>query len=607
MSKFHKSFYEGRNPPDYPEGSYAYEEWWAEQKRRCLEGYKVDAEHWITGMHYYYINFCKIDRLNEEGVVVFDYPRYSTIDHELYTYLYECKKQGKGFMLLTARGFGKSYFVSSVVDYHFTFFPKSECIVSASIELYANKLWNKIKEMLEAKEEFYHAKLIANEFKIISGYRYKNERNEERIGGYQSKIEKVIYENKAGKTRGGRPTVHVFEEVGAWTGGASLKDCYNMSSASWWRGKYFTCLPILIGTGGEMKTGGTADAKEMFYNPDEFNLLAFKDPETQKKKCFFVPAYVKAEGFYDEYGIRTEEAKKFFEEQRALKESEREVYEQYIQEYPFTENEMFYSSNESPFAFLQTRLYELEMGIDTRPYKRGYMRRSSEGHAEFVEHKDGAIILLEDPVKGRDGTIPENLYVAGIDSYDQSVAYSSESKGAMAIFKRQYGTSGRYFVGLYYDRPQDVYEFYEQCMLLAEYFNIKYNVLIEYTRIGIIQYFEQHNKSLYLARSPESAYNSIKRSVARNKYGFQMNYHTKVYAVDLYRNYCIENKHLFYIKEMVEDHIEFNMNEGKFDITIAAMLALVQDVELTEVKVEEMTHPRRMPRWRRVNGKFVFE
>jgi len=607
---FHPSFYEGRNVPDLPPDSYAYIEFWEEQKRRCLEGYSPSKHQHISGMHYYYINFCKIDRLDNHGRVVFDYPRYSEADAYIFSMLEKCQKEGKGLLFMTARGFGKSYLVASLVDYFFTFFPKSECIVSASIELYANNLWYKVKEMLEAKTEFYHSKLISNENVIISGYRYKDDRNQERIGGYQSKIKKVVYENKAGKTRGGRPTVHIFEEVGAWVGNASLIDCYNMSAASWWRGKYFTCLPVLIGTGGEMKSGGSRDAKHMFFNPEEFNLLAVEDPDTKRKSAIFIPAYEKLEGFYNEYKTERNKAKEFLEKERQKRENDYEVYEQYIQEYPFTVEEMFHINSNSPFSFLRERLYELEVGINTIEIQKGVLYRDENGKVCFRSDKNGWLQVVEHPETDENGDILENLYVAGIDSYDQSEALTSESQGSMMVFKRMKDTysRGRFFVAQYTERPQDVYVFYERCMLLAEYYNIKRNVLVEYTKIAIIQYFEQQGRAMYLAARPSNPYNSIKRSVATNKYGLQMTYHTKIYCIDNYVKYARENKHKFYFKDQVLDHVEFNLEENRFDRTIASMLAVIQDIELTDLKVKELTgNKNKFPRWVRENGKFVFK
>jgi hypothetical protein len=44
-----------------PKGHPDYKAYWAEQKRRCKEGYQV-GDLRITGRHYFYLNFCPIKR-----------------------------------------------------------------------------------------------------------------------------------------------------------------------------------------------------------------------------------------------------------------------------------------------------------------------------------------------------------------------------------------------------------------------------------------------------------------------------------------------------------------------------------------------------------------
>ena len=42
-------------------GTKDYYDFWDEEKRRCLEGYVVDGVR-VTGYHYFYLNYCPIDR-----------------------------------------------------------------------------------------------------------------------------------------------------------------------------------------------------------------------------------------------------------------------------------------------------------------------------------------------------------------------------------------------------------------------------------------------------------------------------------------------------------------------------------------------------------------
>ena len=42
-------------------GTKEYYDYWDEQRKRCLEGYKD-----LTGYHYFYLNFCPIDRVVDD-------------------------------------------------------------------------------------------------------------------------------------------------------------------------------------------------------------------------------------------------------------------------------------------------------------------------------------------------------------------------------------------------------------------------------------------------------------------------------------------------------------------------------------------------------------
>ena len=65
--------------------------------------------------------------------------------------------------------------------------------------------------------------------------------------------------------------------------------------------KFGSCM--YLGTGGDMEGGGTVDARDMFYNPDVYDMIAFKDDwENKGKISYFVPAYRGLNQFKDKNG-----------------------------------------------------------------------------------------------------------------------------------------------------------------------------------------------------------------------------------------------------------------------------------------------------------------
>lgn len=70
-----------------PWGSIAWYNFWKEERRRCLEGYKV-GEYAITGEHYFYINYCPINKSKKSNKKVsrkeLDFPDFWDGDYEYF-------------------------------------------------------------------------------------------------------------------------------------------------------------------------------------------------------------------------------------------------------------------------------------------------------------------------------------------------------------------------------------------------------------------------------------------------------------------------------------------------------------------------------------------
>ena len=48
-----------------PKGTSEYIKYWEEEEKRCLEGYTAEDGDFITGYHYFYLNYCPIQRITE--------------------------------------------------------------------------------------------------------------------------------------------------------------------------------------------------------------------------------------------------------------------------------------------------------------------------------------------------------------------------------------------------------------------------------------------------------------------------------------------------------------------------------------------------------------
>jgi len=560
--------------------------------------------------------------LNEHGKPSFDHPWFAYEDQQLFNDVQTARDNKKGLMLITGRGFGKSFAAASIAEHEFVFKEASECIVSASTDFFASQLWSKIELGLnsihpELRPNFLRKKMDYRE----SGFAFKDMEGVETIIGYLSKLHKVTYDNDAGKTRGTRPNIHLFEEVGSWSGAAKLTDCYDQTEASWWRGKHFTCFPMLIGTGGQMKQGGSADAKKMFYDPNAYNLMAFE--YKGKEVCRFVQAYRKLEGFYEKSGICDEvEAKEFLDRRRESKKGNLKSFQQESQEFPFDPGEAFKLSgtNVLPTNLLYDRYSKVsedpelanvcQQGeldwIDKKNIKKG---------VKWIVKKGGTFTIVEHPMLNPEGRPQENLYISGCDSYDAVEETTEEndgkSRGSIFVYKRFWKPSvlGDIFVAKVTQRPDDAEDFYWNTVKLNMYYGCK--MLYEHTKIGIARHYITNKLAReYLYEKPDLvSLGVLKKTKSTNRYGVTMPDPVKRYIIQQYATWIKKNIDSMFILSQMEDGINFIFGSSAFDETMAAAIALLGNEDMYAIKVKEDEEKKRsFPKFRtNARGKMIFK
>lgn len=614
-----KSFFEGRFIPALHPDSLDYEQWWSEQLRRCEEGWS-DGGYNVSPAHYYHLNFKKINMIDvvTESTIL-EHPYFSYEDQELFNDVRECQKTKEGIILITGRGWGKSFFTSTIIEHEFTFRSVSECIVSASTAPYADRLWEKIEMGLNTQpSELKRAILASPAGMIQSGYEDRDElTNQFRTVDNQSYIRKVVYDSDPEKTRGTRPNMHVFEEVGSWTGAASLLDCYKKTQASWRRGRFNTTFAMYIGTGGAMDTGGSIDAKLMFENPAEYGCKAYEYGDLKIGK--FYPAYVKFGGFYEKSGeSQTVEAKIHLDAIRENLKGNPDLFRQETSEFPYNPQEAFQTSGNGvfPMDILERQYVKIERDATLKNMnQRGNLEWVREGSkivgVEWKADEEGVFEILEHPewtkkswTKGR----LNNLYVAGCDSYDAVAEDTSKlkklknhgtrsrkSRGANYIFKRFGGNmtmTSRLFVARIVQRTDDATEFYNNTIKLNMYYNA--TVLVEYTKIGILQHYITSGYEYMLHKRPRLDSTVVKETVSTNKYGISMPGQVKRHVVSLLAKYVRSDCDQILFQSLLRDMMRFTyegLDKNEHDDTMGAAICMLADDDMYKIAVKENVEP----------------
>jgi hypothetical protein len=625
-------------------GTLEFDRFWDQEFTRCMEGYEVSGAK-ITGKHYFYLNYCLINKVNltddnrgkrkvSKGFLLpdfwdgdFEYFWFleiaeNGIDPSLIPTLHLNNKVlwtegGKSMIVGKARRRGFSYKNAATIAWEYTFIKKSLTLVAAYDKKYLFSeigIFTKVMDMLNHLNTncpaFKRSRLVNKiaDGRIKSGYIEYTDDGTELAKGHQSAITCVSFQNNPDAARGADASKIIVEEAGTFI---NWNESYYAMEPSIKAGDYYTGMMIVFGTGGDMEAG-TIDFAEMYYNPDNYNMMPFEniwdeDGLPEKPTGFFFPMYQNYEGAYDKEGNSDiPKAKELLTKLRENKKAKAKSPEEYLRhttEYAWSPAEAFQiiSNNVFPTEDLRRQL-GLCMTKDEYKGICGRMAYDERGNAEFVpdlslrplEYRDksidksGCIQIWEKPTPGTS----YNLYTAGLDPYATDEANYSESLGSLFIFKR-YAIGEETHdlpVAEYTGRPQNFKEFYDQCILLIEYYNA--SCLYENNINNFKTHCENKHKLHLLSRTP-----SIVKAAS--------NQHTNTYGIRVVGNSysSVKNELITYVNNwlreeyedgksnvykiksvgLLQELITYN-SRGNFDRFISFSLALIRSIELTRIQ-----------------------
>ena len=595
-----------------------YRQYWEEQRRRCYEGYEVGGVR-ITGLHYFYLNFWRIKskKVGETAIT----PWFLDVDKEFFDEVDNARNQGKNLIVVKRRQIGMSEKIAAIGAYYLVFYPNSETLYIAQDDKYSLTPFNKFKQgysmlaresTVGAAPEFYKRLYRENEKQIETGFKYFG-----KTVGYGSKIFRIVVDNNPQAPAGRSPSIAFIDEAGIMR---HLISTYNIGllPAMQEGGTQGNRIVILIATGGEMEDG-IAQLMEMFYNPDDYNLMSYPNiwdnnegGDTMKPCGLFFPAW--------KYYVRDIDGNSYKKESvHIINENRKKMNSEKLHadktQFPLNTEEAFTPSRAGEFdteKLTEQRKYLINnnwkdkiqygnlewiisnnkrIGVKFVPSGQNHLEKKSNGDLKYpfkiIEHPfvplgDGKYeqrteIYLADPYF-------TNLYKSGTDSYDKPDAPASDSKGSQAIYKAvvedtDYANmllneTSNLPVASMTDRPKDPETFFENTIKLCLYYGRATN-LIEWSNVTIFDYYKKNNFEYLLKEKPEIAYATVKDSKMNNKFGIDPN--TKYVWVSFYRKYILEYVHNIYDLELIQRLIKFkNTSKYNCDVTIANMLAWLQ-------------------------------
>lgn len=517
-----------------------YYKFWAEESRRCREGYirQVDGE-WIPGAYYFQLNYAPLlraeiikgtkqaDRL-EGFAYVYD------ADYWFFHYIEQARALGMHGANLKRRGCGYSVKAANMLAKNFVLGDttkakekvKSFAIANEKEYLIKDGILNKFVSVIDWCATHTPWPRVRSLKDSLNDMHWRMGRKDNQRGvevGVLNEVMGVTLKNDPQKARGKRGALVLWEEAGKFN---DFLTAWQIARPSVEESGFAFGFMMAGGTGG-VEGGAFEGLEEIFYNSSGYNIHSmpnvFDKNTNGKGQCaFFFGTYLNYRGKMDENGnsdvigaliqINKERSKVKYGS------SDVNTIVQKKAEEPITPQEAIMRTEGTAFPVADLRDYlediapELNTFVDSHYI--GKITYDEKGITKWVNDadlqpirdfpfkvkggssSDGAIEIFEMPNKGRDGLIHHGRYIAGIDPIDNDYTIGG-SLASIIVFDLWTDK----IVAEYTGRPMMADAFYETCLRLTSFYNAQANY--ENNLKGLFSYFSNHNALYLLAESPD--------------------------------------------------------------------------------------------------------
>lgn len=618
-----------------PKGTTDYVQYWERETDRCLNGYTSPDGQYITGYHYFYLNYSPIMKIvqtkytDKDGNVrtkrerILDFPRFWDYDWYYFNAIEQAEIEGKHMAVLKSRQRGYSFKGASMLVRNYELIKGSKNFAVASEQKFLigdgllTKAWE-IMDFIDANTEWAKQRLTSTRMERVSGYKITDEYGKQTERGYKSSICGITLKNDPERIRGTRGKLVLWEEGGKFP---SLLDAWRIEQPSVENddGVAFGTM-IAFGTGGT--EGASFDGlKELFYKPKAYNVLSFQniwDEGRENTECgFFVPSWSNLESFDDngDYvymdkdgnSLKEKAICNLIEQRNKIKDggASQQSIDRFISERPIRPAEavLELGKNIFPRKLLMDQLTRIRTNKKLQSMKHivdlewdgnGQVKATEKPNGDITNYPlkkgdkpHGSVVIWEYPVKDP----PLGLYIGGCDPYDHDDSFTN-SLGSTFIFKRVRAGEAwtDVIVAEYSGRPDTAEEYYENVRKLLTFYNAR--LLFENERKGIYPYFTNKHCDYLLADQPDKIISEVfKDSKVQRRKGCHMTKQIRAYGEGLILEWLLDefeeghpNVERVYSEPLIEELIE---NDGvrNVDRVIALCMVMIYREELYQVKV----------------------
>lgn len=614
-----------------------YAAYWDKETERCLNGFTAEDGEYITGYHYFYLNYSPIYTIKVEEYIdrkgnkrnrrirSLDFPSFWDYDAYYFYTIEEAEDTGKHLAVLKCRKRGYSFKGASMLVRNYELIAGSKNFAVASEQKYLigdgllTKAWA-IMDFVDKHTAWAKQRLKSTSMERTSGFKIKDEFGKETEDGYMSSIIGITLKNDAERIRGTRGKLILWEEAGKF---ADIKEAWSIARSS-----LESDDGVAFGTQIAFGTGGTEGVdfdglKDMFFHPNSYNIYSqpnIWDDNAEDTNCgFFCPQWANMEGFDDDgnqlfmdkdgNSLRELSIKECVKQRKEVQDGrgDQQLLDRFIAERPLKPAEAVLELGGNIFPRKQlldqlnklrtnNKLQNMKHIVDLSWDGNGNVKATEKKSGDITtyplktgEKPEGSIVIWEYPVINP----PYGLYIAGLDPYDQNES-GTNSLGSTIIFKRfKAGEAWTdVIVAEYSGRPSTAEEYYENVRKLLIFYNAR--CLYENEKLGIYQHFINKHCDYLLADQPDKVIAQIFRdSKVRRKKGCHMTQQVRMYSEEKINEWLREeyapghpNLERIYSEPLLEELI-MNNGERNVDRVIALCMVMIYREELYQLKVSE--------------------
>jgi hypothetical protein len=578
---------------------------------------------YITGEHYYYLNWCKLD---------IGYPNYRDRDRRFYMFWEHCTKDPDcfGLVMVKHRREGASYKGAAMLLYEVTANYNSHGGIISKTGADAKSLFTDKMVYMFRNLPFFFQPIIDGSDNPKSTLSFnqpgqKISKNFKTVTKSEALNSKIDWRNtKENSYDSVKLLRYLCDEAGKWVD-ANVEKNWEVVRSCLTLGDKIIGKCFMPSTVNELSKSGGENFKNLWYDSDPDDIDANGRTRSGLYQ-YFTPAYDGYEGFIDEYGMsvietpspeqskyikKTIGAKEFLQNIRdSYKDNTSKLSEEKRQR-PFNIDEAFRSDVNNSLFDVERIYQQIDFNNSSNSVTvyGDFVWKGGVEDSEVVwqPRKNGKFHIAwipPDERRNKKDTKNGRLYpgnhvelVAGCDPYDHDTTTDGRRSDAAAYVYKKFSMMDDFssvFVCEYIHRPPKAEIFYEDMIKMCYFYGCQ--ILVENNKVGIIKYFERRGYNNYLMDRPESTHTSSSRTQKTKGIpstgAAVLTAQAEAVSSYIYDHVGVNNETgemgKCYFNKLLEDWSKFEIdNRTKYDATVASSIALLAAQKFVKPKSKQ--------------------